>query len=181
MFDFPGYQPSGPRGYFALGESPLQRYYRAADQWFFLGARPEDVQDLAAVTGAPDVATSAGAALTAALEAAFSLATAQELISRLAGAGIAAHAVVPVAALMTDPVVRDRGLSVTQEVAGVGRCTMPGVSPRLSDTPALVGHPPHRPGEDARQVLASVGLADRLGALERGWVVRSAGLPAAWP
>ena len=35
---------------------------------------------------------------------------------------------------------------------------MPGVSPRLSDTPALVGHPPHRPGEDAGRVLAMAGL-----------------------
>jgi hypothetical protein len=58
---------------------------------------------------------------------------------------------------------------------------MPGVSPRLSATPALVGHPPHRPGEDARPVLAAAGLADRLDALERGWVVRSADLPPAWP
>ncbi|MGH3271889.1 MAG: hypothetical protein ACRDN1_22905, partial [Trebonia sp.] len=101
-------------------------------------------------------------------------------VARLAGAGIAAHAVVPVAELMTDAVARARGLSVTQEVAGVGSCTMPGVSPRLSGTPALVGHPPHRPGEDAGQVLASVGLADRLDALERGWVVRATDLPAAW-
>ncbi|MDX6417421.1 MAG: hypothetical protein QOG28_2041, partial [Trebonia sp.] len=181
MFDFQGYQPAEPRGYFTLGESPLQRYYRAADRWFFLGARPADVQALAAVTAAPDVASSTGAALAAALEAAFSRTRAQELITRLAGAGIAAHAVAGVAELMTDAVVRGRGLSVTQEVAGTGSCTMPGVSPRLSDTPALVGHPPHRPGEDARHVLASVGLADRLDALERGWVVRSADPPAAWP
>jgi crotonobetainyl-CoA:carnitine CoA-transferase CaiB-like acyl-CoA transferase len=181
MFDFPGYRPAEPRGYLALGESPLQRYYRAADKWFFLAARPEDVAALAAVTGAPDVATSAGAALAQALGAAFATASAADQVARLAGAGIAAHAVVPVAELMTDAVVRDRGLSVTQEVAGAGNCTMPGVSARLSDTPALVGDPPHRPGEDARQVLASVGLAGRLGALERGWVVRSAGLPAAWP
>jgi crotonobetainyl-CoA:carnitine CoA-transferase CaiB-like acyl-CoA transferase len=181
MFDFPGYRPAEPRGYFTLGESPLQRYYRAADRWFFLGARPADVQALAAVTGAPEVARSAGAALEAALAAALSRAPARDLTAALAGAGIAAHAVTPVAELMTDAVVRDRGLSVTQDVAGVGRCTMPGVSPRLSETPALVGHPPHRPGEDAGQVLASAGLADRLDALERAWVVRSADLPPAWP
>ena len=181
MFDFPGYQPSEPRGYFALGEGPLQRYYRAADRWFFLGARPEDVPALAAVTAAPDLAAATGAALEKALEAAFAGAGAQELTARLAGAGIAAHVVAGVAELMTDPLVRDRGLSVTQDVTGAGRCTMPGVSPRLSDTPALVGHPPHRPGEDAEQVLAAVGLAGRLDALERGWVVRATGLPPAWP
>lgn len=181
MFGFPGYRPAEPRGYFALGEGPLQRYYRAADRWFFLAARPEDVPALAALTAAPAVAASDGPALEAALAAAFARVGARELTARLAGAGIAAHVVVPVAELMTDAVVRDRGLSVTQQVAGAGSCTMPGVSPRLSGTPALVGHPPHRPGEDAGQVLASVGLAGRLAALERGWVVRATDLPAAWP
>jgi crotonobetainyl-CoA:carnitine CoA-transferase CaiB-like acyl-CoA transferase len=63
MFGFPGYRPAGPRGYYALGEGPLQRYYRAADRWFFLGARPEDVPALAAVTRNPDVAVSSGPAL----------------------------------------------------------------------------------------------------------------------
>jgi crotonobetainyl-CoA:carnitine CoA-transferase CaiB-like acyl-CoA transferase len=58
---------------------------------------------------------------------------------------------------------------------------MPGVSPRLSGTPALAGHPPRRPGADAAAVLASVGLDGRLDALERGWVVRATDLPAAWP
>ena len=181
MFDFPGYRPAEPRGYFALGESPLQRYYRAADRWFFLAARPEDIPALAAVTRQPDLERRTGADLEEALEGAFATDTTQAVLARLADAGVAAHVVVPVADLMTDAVVRARGLSVTQEVAGVGSCTMPGVSPRLSDTPALAGHPPRRPGEDAREVLASVGLADRLDALERGWVVRATDLPAAWP
>ncbi|HEY6493006.1 MAG TPA: CoA transferase [Trebonia sp.] len=181
MFDFPGYRPAEPRGYDALGESPLQRYYRAADRWFFLAARPQDVAALAAVTGQPQVATGTATATERALEAAFATAGAAELVARLAAAGIAAHAVVPVAELMTDPVPRARGLSITQDVEGVGRCTMPGVSPRLSATPALAGHPPSRPGGDAARVLASVGLADRLDELERGWVVRTADLPPAWP
>lgn len=181
MFDFPGYRPAEPRGYYALGESPLQRYYRAADGWFFLAARSGDVPALAEVTGAPELAHSTGAALETALEAAFATAGARDLVSRLADAGVAAHAVTEVGALMTDEVVRARGLSVTQEVAGAGNCTMPGVPPLLSETPALTGHPPRRPGEDAKQVLASAGLADRLDALEHGWVVRATDLPAAWP
>lgn len=181
MFDFPGYTAAEPRGYFALGPGPLQRYYRAADRWFFLAARPADRPALASVTGEPGVAAGDGRALEEILEAAFATATAAELIPRLARAGIAAHAVTGVAELMTDPVVRARGLSVVQDVAGAGDCTMPGVSPRLSDTPALVGHPPRRPGEDAGRILASVGLAGRLDALERGWVVRSADPPPAWP
>jgi crotonobetainyl-CoA:carnitine CoA-transferase CaiB-like acyl-CoA transferase len=182
MFDFPGYQPAEPRGYHALGEGPLQRYYRAADKWFFLAARPRDVPALAAVAGVPGIMTSAGPGIDQlALESAFATVSAAGIVARLAAAGIAAHPVAGVAELMTDPVARMRGLSIVQDVAGVGECTMPGVSPRLSDTPALAGHPPSRPGGDARRVLDSVGLASRLDALERGWVVRAADLPPAWP
>ncbi len=181
MFDFPGYQPAEPRGYLALGEGPLQRYYRAADRWFFLAGRPQDRSALAEVTQRPEVADLTGDALAAALETAFAGADAATVIGRLTAAGIAAHVVVPIAELMTDALVRSRGLSVTQPVAGAGNCTMPGVSVRLSGTPARVGHPPGRPGDDATTVLAAVGLADRLDKLERGWVVRATDLPAAWP
>jgi crotonobetainyl-CoA:carnitine CoA-transferase CaiB-like acyl-CoA transferase len=181
MFDFPGFQPSEPRGYLALGEGPLQRYYRAADRWLFLAARPQDRPALAAITRRPEVADLAGDALAAALEAAFSAADARSVVDRLVAADVAAHVVVPIAELMTDTLVRSRGLSVTQQVVGAGACTMPGVSVRLSETPARVGRPPGRPGEDAEVVLAGVGLADRLEALERGWVVRTTDLPAAWP
>ena len=181
MFDFPGYQPTEPRGYFALGEHPLQRYYQASDRWFFLAGRPADLPAIAAVTGLTEITGLTDEEREQALEAAFAAEDAASLVARLAGAGVAAHVVVPVADLMTDVGVRARGLSVTQQIEGVGSCTMPGVSPRLSDTPALVGNAPRRPGEDAREVLASVGLADRLDVLERGWVVRATDLPPAWP
>jgi crotonobetainyl-CoA:carnitine CoA-transferase CaiB-like acyl-CoA transferase len=182
MFDFPGYRHAEPRGYFALGESPLQRYYRCADRWFFLAARPADLPALTAVSRLSEqIADLTDTGREQALEAAFAAEDAGAVVTRLTGAGVAAHVVVPVAELMTDPDVRARGLSVTQQVEGVGPCTMPGVSQRLSATPALVGSPPRRPGEDAEEILASVGLADRLDALERGWVVRATDLPAAWP
>ena len=181
MFDFPGYRATEPRGYFALGEGPLQRFYRAADRWFFLAARPQDREGLADLTQRPEIADLTGDDLAAALAAAFATSDAQALVDRLAAADIAAHAVVPVADLMADTLVRSRGLSVTQEVENAGSCTMPGVSVRLSDTPARVGRAPRRPGADAAAVLAEVGLAERLEALERGWVVRATDLPAAWP
>ncbi len=177
MFDFPGYRPGEARGYHALGAGRLQRYYRAADRWFFLAAAPADIPALAAVTGLGEDAV----ADEEALEAAFAAASAEDLVARLTSAGIAAHLVTGLAELMTDPVARARELSVTQEVPGAGACTMPGVSPRLSDTPARPGHPPHRPGQDAREILASVGLEGRLDALERAWVIRATDLPAAWP
>ena len=181
MFDFPGYRPAEPRGYLALGEGPLQRYYRAADRWFFLAGQPQDRPALAELTQRPEVADLTGDALAAALEAAFAGLQASTVVDRLTAADIAAHVVVPVADLMTDALVRTRGLSVTQQVEGAGSCTMPGVSVRLSGTPARVGRPPGRPGDDAEAVLAAVGMADRLDGLERAWVVRATDLPPAWP
>jgi crotonobetainyl-CoA:carnitine CoA-transferase CaiB-like acyl-CoA transferase len=105
---------------------------------------------------------------------------AAHLVARLVAGGIAAQAVVPVEELMVDESVRAQGLSISEEVEGVGPCVMPGVSPHLSETPARPGAAPRRPGSDALVVLGSVGLADRLPALERGWVVRSSDLPPAW-
>jgi crotonobetainyl-CoA:carnitine CoA-transferase CaiB-like acyl-CoA transferase len=180
MFDFPGYRPAEPRGYEALGEGPLQRYYQATDRWFFLAARPADLPVLAELTGLADPGSLAGQELEQKLAAAFATQEAATLVGRLTAAGLAAHVVVPIAELMTDDVARARGLSVTQDVAEVGSCTMPGISPHLSDTPAVVGSPPRPPGADARAVLAAVGLADRLDELDRGWIVRTTGLPAAW-
>jgi len=181
MFDFPGYTPGEPRGYAALGDGPLQRFYRASDRWFFLGARPADLAALAEATGSEDLGGQDGPALEQALADTFKKEPADRLVRRLTAAGIAAHPVVPIAELMTDELVRARGLSVTQQVPGAGNCTMPGISAHLSATPARVGHPPRQPGADARAVLATVGLADRLDALDRSWVVRATGLPAAWP
>lgn len=180
MFDFPGHSPSEPRGYEALGEGPLQRYYRARDQWFFLAAREEDLPALTRLTGTAPLAGDSPATQEA-LAAAFAGQDAAPLVRALTGAGVAAHVVEPLPELMTGEVARARGLSVTQDVAEAGSCTMPGVVPRLSATPAQVGHPPHRPGADARAVLAAVGMADRLDDLDRRWVVRTSGLPAAWP
>jgi len=181
MFGFRGYAPGEPRGYAALGEGPLQRFYRASDRWFFLGARPADLPALAGVTRSAELEGRDGPDLEQALADAFRHWQAASLVRRLTAAGVAAHVVVPIAELMTDDVVRARGLSVTQQVPGAGPCTMPGVSPHLSATPARVGWPPRQPGADAEAVLATVGLASRLDELERGWVVRATGLPAAWP
>src|SRR5215475_1345355 len=102
MFDFPGYQPAEPRGYFALGESSLQRYYQASDRWFFLAARPADLPALAAVTGLSQIAGLTDAEREQALEGAFAADDAGSLVARLTAAGVAAHVVVPVADLMTD-------------------------------------------------------------------------------
>jgi len=40
MLDYEGKTYDEPRGWFAMGTGPLQRFYQAQDGWFFLGARP---------------------------------------------------------------------------------------------------------------------------------------------
>ncbi len=180
MFSFPGFASSEPRGYDTLGEGPLHRFYQARDRWLFVAASQDDLPRLAAIAGVPGLAGLPGGPLAAALAAAFAVRAAESLVGELTAAGIAAHVVVPVGELMTSEAARTRGLSVTQQVAGAGPCTMPGISVRLSRTPARLGHPPRRPGEDAKALLAGVGLGDRLDDLDRGWVVRTSDLPAAW-
>ncbi|MBO0886834.1 MAG: CoA transferase, partial [Acidimicrobiales bacterium] len=175
--------PSGePRGYDALGEGPLQRFYHCRDGWFFLAATEANGPKLAqlagvAVEGASD---GGGKGLEEALEARFATEPVEAVVSSLEELGVAAHPVVEPGELMADPRVRAAGLSVTQDVEGAGPCTMPGLSVHLSGTPARVGEPPHRPGGDAAAVLSEIGLAERIGQLEKAWAVRVSDLPGAW-
>lgn len=178
-FDYPGYVAGEPRGYDALGEGPLDRYYQASDGWFYLAARPEELAQLAEVVGA-EPGSLEGAQLDKELEAAFRTDRAGEWVARLRAAGIAAQEQVAIGELMSDHNARTRGLSITQNVEGVGPCVMPGLSVHLSDTPARIGEISGRPGADAEGILTELGIPDRLGALERSWVVRTTDLPAAW-
>ncbi len=57
------------------------------------------------------------------------------------------------------------------EVDGV---TQPAPAPRFSRTEARVSHPARIPGEDTRAVLAEIGMADDVDALEQSGVVRTA-------
>jgi len=88
--------------------------------------------------------------------------------------------VVPVGELMQDAYVRGRGLSVSQEVDGVGTTTAPGLSVRLSRTPMRLGEPTHRPGADAAKILGRLDMADELAKLEKAWVLQVNDLPPAW-
>jgi crotonobetainyl-CoA:carnitine CoA-transferase CaiB-like acyl-CoA transferase len=87
---------------------------------------------------------------------------------------------VPVAQLMEDPYVRQRGLSVTQQVDGVGETTAPGLPVRFSRTPMRLGAAPRRPGSDAAGIVAEVGLQEELAKLEKAWVLQVNDLPSAW-
>ena len=70
-------EPSGPQ---AQGWGPLQRLYRAADAWFFLGAQDAQLERLASIPGLQAVQGLVGAPLEAQLEACFRTKPASEWI-----------------------------------------------------------------------------------------------------
>jgi crotonobetainyl-CoA:carnitine CoA-transferase CaiB-like acyl-CoA transferase len=179
VLDYQGRVTNEPRGYEALGTSPLQRFYQARDGWFFLAATAADASRLGAVEGL-QIANLEASTLEQELEAQFAALPTAVWVDRLRQASVSAHAVVPVAELMVDPWVRSHGLSVTQAVEGVGDVTMPGLSVTLSATPMRLGDPPHRPGSDAAAILQELGMAEASPALARAWVLQTSDLPSAW-
>lgn len=80
----------------------------------------------------------------------------------LTAAGIGAHRVVPAVQLMRDPWVAAHGLSITRRHTDGTAVTTIGPPARLSRTPVVPGRPAPPPGADAEEVLASIGMADRL-------------------
>jgi crotonobetainyl-CoA:carnitine CoA-transferase CaiB-like acyl-CoA transferase len=179
MLRFDGYKADEPRGYGELGTGPLNRFYQASDRWFFLALPKDDIERLTTTEGLGDV-DARGPDLASELEWRFAKEPAEVWVNRLRKAGIAAHARVPVGELMQDEYAKRRGLSVSQEVEGVGATTAPGVSVRFSRTPMRVGNPPRRPGSDAPAILQRIGMSDKLEKLERAWVLQVNDLPSAW-
>ena len=154
--------PSGPH---PLGWSPLQRLYRASDGWFFLGAQDSQRRRLAALDGVDSLAPLNARDPRSGPRASLRQATSDEWMSALAGAGIAAQPLTSATGIMRDPWVVAHGLSVTRSHQGGDAITTIGPPFRLSRTPAVPGAPVAPPGADVRNVLAELGMADRLGEL----------------
>jgi crotonobetainyl-CoA:carnitine CoA-transferase CaiB-like acyl-CoA transferase len=171
MLDYAGHVSDEPRGYMTLGSGPLNRFYQAGDgRWLFLAVAPEHADRLRQIANLdPDN-----------LEESFKRQSADEWVKCLHKQGIAAQVRVPVAELMTDDYICQRGLSVKQQVDGVGETTAPGLPVRLSRTPMRLGDPPRRPGSDAASILQELGLQDELNKLEKAWVLQVNDLPSAW-
>jgi crotonobetainyl-CoA:carnitine CoA-transferase CaiB-like acyl-CoA transferase len=155
-------EPSGPQ---AQGWGPLQRLYRAADAWFFLGAQDVQRERLASIPGLQAVQGLVGAPLAAQLEACFRTKPASEWICLLVEAGIGAHTLGNVTQLMHDPWVIAHGLSVTRRHSDGAMITTIGPPARLSRTPVVPGRPVSPPGGDAAEVLSMLGMADKLNEL----------------
>jgi crotonobetainyl-CoA:carnitine CoA-transferase CaiB-like acyl-CoA transferase len=167
-------EPAGPD---ARGFGPLQRLYRARDEWLFLGASSGQLGALAAVEGLEGVDRLDGALLAAELEKRIALLPAAVWTQRLTAGGMGAHQLRRTADLMTDARVAARGLSVTRLHDSGEEVTTIGAIPRLSGTPPEAGRPAATPGADSRAVLEAVGLGLRFEALRDAGVVAEQVLP----
>jgi crotonobetainyl-CoA:carnitine CoA-transferase CaiB-like acyl-CoA transferase len=161
LLDYSGKVHDEPRGAGALGSGPLQRLYRAADGWFFLGARPRQLDRVDGLRGL-------GVDLEQELEARFRELPADVWVSRLRAADIGAHRIVRIEELMEDAWVRRHGLSLNQDIPGLGTMRMPGVAVRMSRTPPRVGAPVRPVGADTEEVLAELAVTARRGTGPRG-------------
>jgi crotonobetainyl-CoA:carnitine CoA-transferase CaiB-like acyl-CoA transferase len=173
----PGREPAGPA---ARGHTSLQRFYRASDRWFYLGATLADLHRLTEVAGFAVPRGRSLDVLQPRLDAAFTKRTAREWVAVLRAMGIGAHEVVDLAELMTDPLVRERGLAVTQVSAEVGEVTMPGIALSMSATGPRIGAPVAPAGADAVEVLDRIGLGAAVPDLEARGVLQTARLPHGW-
>jgi crotonobetainyl-CoA:carnitine CoA-transferase CaiB-like acyl-CoA transferase len=152
-------EPGGPE---AVGWGALQRLYRASDGWRGLGATDSKRLRLDTVLGLSGIAGLRGAELESALAIHLATRPAGEWASRFAAAGIGAQPVISTTQLMQDPWLAAHGLSVTREHTGGAMITTVGPPARLSRTPVVPGRPVSPPGGDAAEILARIGLADRL-------------------
>ena len=123
-----------PAGQEAIGEGPLHRLYEASDGWLFVGAKPEQADDM---PSADD----------------FKSKTVAEWVSELTAKGIGASAVGSVENAMTEERAVSLGFSITREHEGRGRVRTNGPSVKMSRTPVTVGRPAMVPGSGASEVL----------------------------
>jgi crotonobetainyl-CoA:carnitine CoA-transferase CaiB-like acyl-CoA transferase len=154
--------PDALNGPAALGWSPLQRLYRASDGWFFLGAKDSQRRRLAALDGVDSITALNGRELEVALENRFAKRPVREWVNALTAAGLGAQPLTSATGLMRAPWVVAHGLSVTRTHEGGDAITTIGPPFRLSRTPVVPGALVAPPGADAADVLASLGMADRL-------------------
>lgn len=175
--DYAGKVWDEPHGQDCLGTGPLYRAYRCRDDaWVFMAAH--DV-GIAGCEELADLDGMSGKALESGLEARFRERTASAWVECLTKAGIAAQ---PVALKLTeiteDPIVRKLGLAVTREHAEMGMVITAAPGVRMSPNPVQLGCPAPKPGADAAELLAEIGMADQLDRLVREGVVVVDGIKA---
>ncbi len=181
MQRYEGKQWDEPRGQEILGSGPLHHAYLAQDGWLFIGAKAADLPRLASVEGLDggEITSLSGTALEQALTQRFLTNTVDYWVATGTAAGIGAHrCILDLPELMQDPWVAAHELSATREHDEIGLVTTCDPAPRLSATPVCIGRPAPKPGSDAADILAEIGLDHRLDELVASGVIRLDGVAA---
>lgn len=174
-----------PAGRTALGKSALQRFYKAADRWLFVGASLSQRDELAATFGlecgddTSDHVDPEGKFAGALAEAIAKLAS-SAIVAKLAAIGVGVHVVSGLPDILDLPYVRSTGLSVEQDSPEVGAVVLPGPVVLVDGKRLAAGPVSNIPGADARDVLDEYSHHD-VDALAAKWVVQLDALPAGWP
>lgn len=169
--EYAGKEWDEPRGQRAIGSGKLNRSYRAKDGWFFLAARPDQLEGDHGIALAEAPVTE--------LEGMFEPESVADCVEHLNALGAGAYPVVSdIRQLMDDPWAQSHGLSITREHDGQGPVTTIGPSPRLSRTPTVPGRPAPIPGADAASILSDIGMRADLERLVAAGVIVTEGVPA---
>lgn len=176
--DYEGKTWDEPRGQDAIGEGPLQRIYEASDGSFFLGAASDLLPKLEHDAGLRGIRDLSGAELEAALEAQFAQGSCADWVEKLTATGAGAHALVTVEDAMDSEIAKQRGVSMTREVPGVGMMTHMAPGSYLSRSPIRPGQPASIPGADAESVLAQIGMLGDMRRLVESGALVTEGVPA---
>lgn len=150
LHDYEGKRWDEPAGQDAKGDGPYHRLYEASDGYLFVGAKPDQADQIPS-------------------ESEFKTKTVQDWIDQLANRGIGVSRVGNVEDAMTAERAVERGFSLTREHEGRGRVRTNGPSIQLSRTPVEAGNPAMRPGSGAADVLG-----DKAEALQSAGVVVAA-------
>jgi crotonobetainyl-CoA:carnitine CoA-transferase CaiB-like acyl-CoA transferase len=163
-------EPSGPE---VRGWGPLDRLYEASDGWFYLVVPDESSRHaLDRVAGLKSVAGLEGDALVMSLTRQFATESMKTWCARLRAADIAVHPVEDFQALLNSELVRARGLVISRHHKGIGEVRNTGTVRRLSLTPMRTAAPVALPpGADTAEIVAQIGLGDRLEEMIRSGAV----------
>jgi crotonobetainyl-CoA:carnitine CoA-transferase CaiB-like acyl-CoA transferase len=156
MYDFDGRVWDECRGQQVLGSGPLQRLYRAADGWLYVGCRFDELTRLLKTLDL-DSAYETSPELEHVLETKFATDSAKRWVDQLIAAGLAAHELQTVDELVADDSLKARGVVVTRDHQGLGLVDQLSTIPRLTRTPTRIGSPSTPLGSEGPEIIADSG------------------------
>ncbi len=149
LLDYEGRVRDEPTGPDCKGSGPLQRLYACRDGWIYVGAGSSG--RVAEIIGAPD-----DDSLEAALEIWCLARNSDDAVKELLSSDSAAHRLVWINELASDPLLESRGLIVVRDHERVGTLRTTGPGQWFSDALVSAGRPAPLAGGDAESILAEL-------------------------